>query len=101
MFGTIGHARMKSAAAAKEMTALTDEWKRTIRPQIPGPVLELMGTVSGHPDQVVFVALVQDEQTYRALANNPDQDKWYRRMVELMDGDVTWEDVNLDLAIND
>src|SRR4051794_23099342 len=38
MLGTIGHLRL-TAGAALNLRTLTDEWKRTIRPQLPGPSL--------------------------------------------------------------
>lgn len=44
---------------------------------------------------------MQDEATYRNLANNPDQDAYYRKLVELIDGEITWEDVEMEIAIND
>jgi antibiotic biosynthesis monooxygenase (ABM) superfamily enzyme len=100
MFGTIGHVRLK-AGATPDFTALMDEWKRTIRPQIPGHFMELMGSVSGDPDQIVFVALAQDEATYRALAQNPDQHAWFERMQAFAEGDVIWEDVTLEMTLND
>lgn len=100
MFGTIGHARPKPGKEA-QFKDLHEEWKRTIRPQIPGKVFELMGHPKDRPDEVVFIALMQDEATYRNLANNPDQDAWYRRLMELVDGEITWEDVEMEMTLND
>ena len=100
MFGTIGHVRLKPGREA-DLAKFTQEWRQTIRPQVPGHVLELMGSVAGDPNHQVFVALVQDEATYRALAENPAQDAWYRRKLDLADGDITWEDVSMDIVIND
>jgi len=96
MFGTIGHARMKPGRT-DAMRQLSEEWERTMRPSIPGPVISLTGFKAGSPDEAVFVALMQDEQTYRALASNPKQDEWYRRMLENMEGDITWEDVEMEV----
>lgn len=100
MFGTIGHARLKPGSDEK-MRALMDEWKETIRPTIPGGVLELTGSAAGRPDEMVFVALMQDEATYRALADDPRQDVWFRRMSELVDGEVRWEDVEMEITLQD
>jgi hypothetical protein len=50
---------------------------------------------------MVFVALMQDEATYRALADDPRQDAWYRRMLELTDGDIRWEDVEMEITLQD
>jgi hypothetical protein len=97
MFGTIGHARPKPGHEA-QMQSLTEEWERTIRPQIPGTFLQLIGRPKDRPDEMVFVALAQDEATYRRLAELPEQDAWYRRLVALLEGEPTWEDVEMDLV---
>ena len=95
MFGTIGHARLKPDMQ-DQLNALTDEWRRTIRPQVPGPFVQYLGHRDGQPDAIVFVALAQDKATYQQLAQLPAQDAWYRRMRELLEGDVQWDDVELD-----
>jgi hypothetical protein len=97
MFGTIGHARPKPGTEA-QLQALTEEWKQTIRPQIPGTFLELMGRPKDRPGEMIFIALAQDEATYRKLADLPDQDAWYRRMAALLDGEPTWEDVEMEVV---
>lgn len=100
MFGTIGHARPKPGAEAK-FEGLMADWKKTIRPQIPGRFLELSGTSVTRPGEVVFLALAQDEATYRALADNPDQHAFFERMMELIEGEVSWEDVEMEITLND
>ena len=80
------------------MEALNQEWHQTIRPKIPGEVVQLMGHADGQPEELVFVALVQDKATYQQLAAMPEQDAWYRRMTELLEGDVRWEDVEMERA---
>ena len=96
MFGTIGHARLKSGGRA-QLDALTQEWLQTIRPRIPGEVVQLVGHAGGQPEELIFVALVQDEATYRQMAAMPEQDAWYRRMTEQLEGDVRWEDVEMEM----
>jgi hypothetical protein len=100
MFGTIGHARLKPGADAK-LDALMEDWTRQIRPTIPGSVLQLTGAPKDRPGEVVFIALMQDEATYRSLADDPAQDAWYRRFMELIEGDVSWEDVDLEITLQD
>ena len=100
MFGTIGHARPKPGSDAK-FDALMEEWTRTIRPQIPGSMVQLTGRPKDRPDEIVFIALMQDEATYRNLAENPDQDAWYHKLMELVDGEITWEDVEMEVTLND
>ena len=95
MFGTIGHARLKSGQQA-QLEALNQEWQQTIRPKIPGEVVQLIGYRDGQPEELVFVALMRDKATYQQLAAMPEQDAWYRRMTELLEGDVQWEDVEME-----
>jgi hypothetical protein len=95
MFGTIGHARLKSGQRS-QLEALMQEWLQTIRPQIPGEFVQLVGNADGQPEELVFVALAQDKATYQQLAAKPEQDAWYQRMTELVEGDVRWEDVEME-----
>jgi hypothetical protein len=61
----------------------------------------LIGRPKDRPDEMVFVALAQDEATYRQLAAMPEQDAWFRRLVEHLDGEPSWEDVEMDLVTHD
>jgi hypothetical protein len=94
MFGTIGRARLK-AGARQHLDTMMDEWTQTVRPKIPGEFINLVGNDAGDPDAIVFVALARDERTYRDLANLPEQDAWYRRFAEHVDGEVSWQDVEM------
>jgi hypothetical protein len=95
MFGTIGHARIKPGRQS-QLDALNQEWNQTIRPQIPGEFVQLVGHADGKPEELVFVALAQDKATYQHLAELPEQDAWFRRMAEQLEGDVRWEDVAME-----
>lgn len=100
MFGTIGHARPKPGHE-EQIRGLLDEWQRTIRPRIPGSVLQMEGRPKDRPGEVIFVALTQDEATYRALAAMPEQDAWFRRFVAHIEAEPTWEDVELEILVQD
>ena len=94
MFGTIAHATLQPGKQAA-LDALMADWKRDIPPKIPGAFLELLGHQAGKPDHVVFVALAQDEETYRNLAALPEQHAFYLRFNEVFTGEPTWEDVEM------
>ena len=100
MFGTIAHARLKTGQAER-LRELMEEWKTTVRPKVPGAFLELTGHVAGDPHSVVFVALARDEATYRALAAMPEQHEFYLKFNEVFEGEPSWEDVQLDVTIDD
>ena len=92
MFGTIGRFRVKPGHE-EQVRALAEEWARTIRPTIPGLIVELWGFPTEKSGEMITVVLMQDEATYRALAARPEQDAWYRRLVEHLEAEPTWEDV--------
>lgn len=98
MFGTIGRARLKAGHDA-DLQVMLGEWRTSIRPLIPGKFIELAGHRADDAREIVFVALAQDEATYRALAELPEQDAFYRRMVELLEAEPTWEDVELGFVV--
>ena len=99
MFGTIGHAHIKAGHEADLKKSL-DNWETDIRPKIDGHVFELAGHSAKDPREMVFVVLMNDEATYRKLAALPEQDAWFRTMRSHLDGDVRWDDVELDITIN-
>ena len=49
----------------------------------------------------MFIALAEDEKTYRALAEMPEQHAFFERMSALVDGDIRWEDIEMDVVLND
>jgi hypothetical protein len=97
MFGTIRRFRIKPGHEA-QVRELDDEWARTIRPGIPGLVVSQWGRPVGRPAELIAIVLMQDEATYRGLAAKPEQDAWYRRMVEHLEAEPVWEDVVWDLV---
>lgn len=94
MFGTIARATLKSGQQ-RRMETLFEEWKQEVRPKIPGPFVTMTGHRAGQPDQIVFIALAQDEATYRALADLPEQHQFYLRFNEVFTAEPTWEDVEM------
>jgi hypothetical protein len=100
MFGTIAHATLKPGQEGKLEEVLAD-WKRDILPKIPGTFVQLTGNQAGKPDQIVFVALAQDEATYRKLAEMPEQHQFYLRFNEVFTGEPTWEDVAMEWDVRE
>lgn len=78
-----------------EIDALMEEWNADIRPNIAGEFLQLTGNKAGSATEIVFIALAQDEATYRALADLPEQDVWFQRLSALVVGPISWEDVEM------
>lgn len=100
MFGTISHVKVKPGSEAP-LAALDDEWMKTMRPKIPGPILWLRGTPDGTPDTQVTIFLCRDKKTYFDLADDPAQDAFFKKLMEHFEGEPTWEDVQIDVALQD
>jgi hypothetical protein len=100
MFGTIAHATLEPGQEA-QLDAMMEDWRREIRPKIPGPVVELVGHRAGQPNEVVFIVLTQDEATYRQMAEMPEQHQFYLRANEALGGEPTWEDVEMEWGIRE
>ncbi|MBA2468481.1 MAG: hypothetical protein H0V37_03655 [Chloroflexia bacterium] len=97
MFGTIGHIRVRDGHEPA-LNELMEDWSVAIRPRVPGSFLQLYGRSVDRPGETVFVALAENEATYRQLAELPEQDAWYRRLLEHIEREPEWEDVELDYA---
>ena len=100
MFGTIARATLRPGKRQR-LDDLMEEWRRDIRPKIPGAFVELVGHRAGQPDQIVFVALAQDEATYRKLANMPEQHQFYLKFDEVFEAMPTWEDVEMEWGLRE
>jgi hypothetical protein len=92
MFGTISHFRVKPGHE-EALRALQEEWEQTMRPSLAGLTIRVHGYVAGRPNEMVNVVLMQDEDAYRGLAARPDQDEFFRRVVEHLESEPTFEDV--------
>jgi hypothetical protein len=100
MFGTISHVKVKPGHE-KDLEALNDEWMKTIRPTIDGPIILLRGRVHEQPDTEVSIFLCKDSATYAKLSDAPEMDAMFQRFSEHYDGEPTWEDIRIDEVIQD
>ena len=100
MFGTISHVKVKPGHE-KDLEALEEEWNKTIRPSIEGPILMLRGVVHEQPDTQVSIFLCKDSAVYAKLSDLPEMDALFQRFMEHYDGEPTWEDVRIDQVTQD
>jgi quinol monooxygenase YgiN len=76
----------------KAFLALMDEWRKTRKAKIKGAVAAYTYRLDRDPGQLVMAVVFQDKKSYRANAEDPEQDRWYRKMRELLQSDPVWED---------
>ena len=62
------------------------------RPKVKGPVASYVLKSEAKVGEYIMVAVFQDKKTYRANADDPEQDRWFRRVRELLQADPVWED---------
>jgi quinol monooxygenase YgiN len=91
MYGTVATMRVKPGSEPA-LVALMDEWVRDRKPHIEGSVGGYVLRPDDHPDVAILVAIFKDRATYRANANDPEQDRWYKRLREHLEADPTWTD---------
>ena len=71
---------------------MMEEWDRDKAPQVKGSGAGYMYRPDNSPDELIMVVAFQDKESYQANAQDPEQDRWYRRFRELLQADPTWED---------
>ena len=98
MFGMIAHATLKEGKE-QELQSLLANWKATMRPQVPGKFLELVGNVAGQPNQVVFIALAQDQVAFEKMSASGEEHAFYGKFDAVFEAKPSWEVVSMDVTI--
>ncbi len=98
MFGMIARATLKEGKE-QELQTLLANWKETMGPQLPGKFLELVGNVAGQPNQVVFIALAQDEAAFQQMSASPEEHAFYGKFDAVFEEKPTIEVVSMDVTI--
>lgn len=91
MFGTVARIRPKP----DEIQALLDlnrEIERERSGTVKGFVADYMFESEKNPGEYILVAVFQDRETYMANAEDPEQDRIYRRLRAHLTEDPIWED---------
>lgn len=94
MFGTIFTMRPKPGQEAA-VVALFDRWARERAPKVKGSLASHLYRNVGNPAELMGAVVFDSRDSYFANASDPEQDRWYRELVTLleaeprfMDGDV-------------
>jgi quinol monooxygenase YgiN len=89
MWGTI--ARMRTKPGHEQgLLDVSREELAAHRP--PGFVSTLIYRSAGDPQELWMTVAFESEEAYRSNAASPEQDAWYRRMLEHLDGEPEWHD---------
>lgn len=91
MYGTIARIRPKPGQF-EQLRTLQEGWNRERGPNIVGAQATYLFLPDNSAGEAWLVAVFQDEGAYRANAESPEQDAWYRRFRELLESDPEWID---------
>jgi len=88
MYGTIATMRFKPEAEG-QLQDLLSEYRDLA---IPGHVETLLYQMDGTDGEYQLVVVFDDEASYRANAQSPEQDARYQRMLALLEAAPAWHD---------
>lgn len=91
MYGSIFRMKLKPGTE-QEIKEIIEEWERERKPKIQGDVHTVVLKPDKNPNELIGVAIFPDKTSYTTNADDPEQDKWYRKMRELLEEDPAWED---------
>ncbi len=88
MYGTV--ARMKCKPGAQQ--AVLDLFKEGDAQKTTGFVASYCYRLDKDADELIITVVFQDKKTYFANADDPETDKWYKRLRENLAADPEWND---------
>lgn len=91
MYGTVARIKLKPGSLDKLLGVIA-EMDREWAPKIEGDRGGLVFQLDKDENTIMLVAIFENKELYLANADNPEQDKWYRRMAEHFDGEPEWND---------
>src|SRR5690606_25945242 len=91
MYGSIFRMKVKPGRD-EQVVDLYREWERDRQPKVKGALGSFLMRTDRDRNTLVGVAVFQDKQAYRANADDPEQDRWYRRLRENLEEDPEWTD---------
>jgi quinol monooxygenase YgiN len=89
MWGTVARMRVKPGHEQALLDVSAEEIA-TNRPS--GFVSTLVYRSAGDPQEYWMAVAFESEEAYRSNAASPEQDDWYRRLLEHMEGEPEWHD---------
>lgn len=90
MYGTVMIGSLAPTATTEDLDRSIQAWSTRHHPD---GYVDTNVLVSDDGGQVVMATRFDSKQHYWALADNPEQDEWYRTsLAPLLDGEPTWID---------
>jgi len=94
-YGTVFRVRLRPEASEAQLRAHLERWQRDLGPRFPGSLTDLLLKVDGEERDYLVVHLFASRAAYAAMDGDAPQDAWYRALVELLEAEPTFTDVDL------
>ena len=91
MYGTVANIRVKSGHQG-DLTKLMREWDSELRPKIPGAQTGYLVQLDSDPQDMIMIGIFDNKDVYTKNADDPEQDRWFRRMMEHLESEPDWHD---------
>src|SRR3990170_7736647 len=91
MYGTVATLRIKPGSAEK-LNEMSERWWKERAPKVKGAVSQTVYRTDRNPNEYIMAVVFDSKESYVANANDPEQDKWFRDMVQMLDGEPRWSD---------
>ena len=91
MYGTVANIRVK-AGHQGDLTKLIQEWNTDRKPKIPGAVTGYLVQLDSDPQDMIIIGIFDNKDLYMKNADDPEQDRWFRRMMEHLESEPDWRD---------
>lgn len=90
MFGTIARVRVQPGRD-EELREVCDAWATSMDISV-GHVAEYLFKLENSPDEYMMIGIFTDRDAYFRNASEPETNRWYGKMRELLVADPEWND---------
>jgi hypothetical protein len=98
MFGTIY--RMQPKVGLEDSIAdYYRRWERERKPHVRGAIAGYVFKPTSRPGELMGVIVFDSPANYYGNADDPEQDRWYRQLRELLEADPEWTDGHILVAV--
>ena len=94
MYGTVANLRVK-ADHQGDLMKLIQEWNTERKPKIAGAVSGYVVRLDSDPQDMIMIGIFANKEVYQKNANDPEQDRWFQRIMEHLESEPDWHDGEL------
>lgn len=98
MFGTIYRMQPKEGLESK-VADYYRRWERERKPNVRGAIAAYVFRPKSHPGELMGVVVFDSEANYYRNSDNPEEDRWYHQLRELLVAGPEWDDGDILIAV--